>query len=98
MAGDTLSRAIVEYLAKGRSAFPKADEAAVVALAGAEAADVLARVRAIVDEMMAIEVDWSVSTLAEGGRKAHAQMADRHPELSDDALAALYWAFTYNAR
>ena len=98
MVDDKLSQAIIEYLAKGRSPFPRTDEAAVAAFAGDEAIDLLARVRAIVDEMMAIEVDWSVSTLSEGGRKAQAQMADRHPELSDDALAALYWAFTYNWR
>ena len=98
MTDETLSRAIIDYLGRGRSPFPKADEGAVVASAGGDAADVLVRVRAAVAEMMAIEVDWSATTLAEGGRKAQAVRAARHPELGDDALAALYWAFTYHWR
>lgn len=98
MVDETLSQAIIEYLAKGRSPFPKSDEDAVVALAGDDAGAMLARVGGIVDEMMAIETNWSANTLSEGGRKAEAVMASRHPELSEDALAALYWMFTYNWR
>lgn len=98
MVDERLSQAIIEYLAKGRSPFPKTDEDAVIAFAGDDAADMLARVRRVVDEMMATEVDWSSNTLSEGGRQAQAQIAARHPELSDDALAALYWMFTYNWR
>lgn len=98
MTDETLSRAIIEYLGKERSPFPKADEDAVVASAGGAAADVLVRVRAVVDEMMAVEIEWSASTLSEGGRKAQTQIAARHPELSDDALGALYWMFTYSWR
>lgn len=98
MVDEALSQAIIAYLAKGRSPFPKSDEEAVAAITGDDATDMIVRVRSVVEEMMAIEVDWSASTLAEGGRKAQAVMAARHPELSDDALAALYWMFTYNWR
>jgi hypothetical protein len=95
---DRLSRAIIEYLAKGRSSFPKTDEAAVVAVAGNDAADMVVRVREIVDEMMAIEIDWSASSLFEGARTARATMGSRHPELSDEALDALHWMFSYSWR
>ena len=98
MVDDRLSRAIIEYLAKGRSSFPKTDEAAVVAAAGDDAADMVVRVREIVDEMMAIEVDWSESSLSEGARTARATMASQHPELSDEALDALHWMFSYSWR
>lgn len=94
-----LSRAVVEFLGKGRSPFPRTDEDAVLASAGeADGPALLARVRAIVDEMMAIKIDWSARTLAEGGREAEAILAGRHPELGADALEALYWMFTYNWR
>lgn len=98
MVDDRLSRAIIEYLAKGRSSFPKTDEAAVVAVAGNDAADMVVRVREIVDEMMAIEIDWSASSLSEGARTARATMASRHPEFSDEALDALHWMFSYSWR
>lgn len=98
MVDDRLSRAIIEYLAKGRSSFPKTDEAAVVAAAVDDAADMVVRVREIVDEMMAIEVDWSECSLSDGARTARSTMASRHPELGDDALAALHWMFSYSWR
>lgn len=94
-----VSQAIVEYLGKGRSPFPRADDGAVVAFAaGADPEALLARVEALVDEMNAIEVDWSTKGLSEGGREAQRTMAERHPELGQIALDALYWMFTYNWR
>ncbi|WP_417554829.1 hypothetical protein [Microbacterium sp.] len=96
-----LSDAIIAYLGKGRSAFPRSDEAAVAELAGAtgvDGAELLARVRSAVDEMMSIQIDWSANTLSQGGREAQRVMAERHAELGQDALEALYWMFTYNWR
>ncbi|NYE21213.1 hypothetical protein [Microbacterium immunditiarum] len=94
-----VSQAIVEYLAKGRSPFPKSDEDAVIAFAGgAEPEALLAHVKGLTGEMMSIEVDWSARTLSEGGREAQRIMAERHPELGQNALEALYWMFTYNWR
>jgi len=105
MADDThdsiLSAAILEYLNKGRSPFPRSDADAVVAFANQVGADpdaVLAQVRAITDECMAIRIDWTTRTLVEGGDEARGVMAARHPELSDEALDALRWMFTYNWR
>lgn len=94
-----VSQAIVEYLGKGRSPFPRADDGAVVAFAaGADPEALLARVKALVAEMNAIEVDWSTMGLSAGGRQAQRTIAERHPELGQDALDALYWMFTYNWR
>lgn len=94
-----LSQAIILYLAKGRSSFPKSDDAAVIAAASApEGPALLDRVRRITDECMAIDVDWASHTLVEGGEEARQTMALRHPELSPQALDALRWMFTYNWR
>lgn len=98
MAEETLSRAVVQYLAKGRSSFPRSNEHAVAALAGDDAGSMLARVRGIIDEMLAIEIDWSESILSEGARTARATMASQHPELSDEALDALQWMFSFSWR
>ena len=96
-----LSRAIVAYVAKGRSAFPRSDVDAVTTFAsehGLNADELLARVRAILDECMSIEIDWQKNSLVEGGTRAQRVMAERHPELGQDALDALFWTFTYNWR
>lgn len=96
---ESLSDAVIAYLAKGRSPFPRADEDAVAPDAAPGTREALvAEVRAIVEECMGVPVDWSSMSLQEGGRHAQATMADRHPDLSPAALEALYWAFTYNWR
>lgn len=94
-----LSEAVIAYLGKGRSSFPRTDEDAVATLAGAVGRpDLLATVKALVAECLAVPVDWTTRSLSEGGREAQAVMAERHPELSAAALEALYWMFTYNWR
>jgi hypothetical protein len=94
-----LSQAVVAYLAKGRSPFPRSDDEAVLEFAGEQGgAELLARVREITAEMMAIPIDWSTHSLVEGGREAQRRIAELHPELGSDALDALYWMFTYNWR
>lgn len=106
MSGDVLedrelSQAILEYVGKGRSAFPRSDDDAVVKFAadtGAEPAVLLAQVVEIASECLAVTIDWSTHTLSEGGDEAERVMAERHPELGRDALKALRWAFTYNWR
>lgn len=96
---EALSEAVVAYLGKGRSPFPRADEDAVAVDADPETrAALIESARSLVEECLAIAVDWSTSTLPEGGRQAQATMAERHPELSPAALEALYWSFTYNWR
>jgi hypothetical protein len=94
-----LSDAIVAYLAKGRSPFPKSDADAVAPEAPQTERDALiAATQSIVNECLAVEVDWNTLSLSEGGRRAQAVIAERHPELTPEALEALYWAFTYNWR
>ena len=94
-----LTEALVAYLGKGRSSFPRADDDAVAALAGGEhPSALLAHVRAITEEMRSMETDWATATLSEGGRAAQQVIAARHPELGHEALEALYWMFTYDRR
>ncbi|MFE6735851.1 hypothetical protein [Microbacterium sp. NPDC057650] len=101
MEDQALDEAIVAYLGKGRSSFPRSDEEAVGPVASAHGIDeavLLNRVRAVVDELMALTIDWPAKSLSEGGREAQQIIAVRHPELGPDALDALRWMFTYNWR
>jgi hypothetical protein len=92
-----LSAAIIAFLGKGESSLPRADDDAISA-SPADRPALVADVRAVVAECLAIDPDWSTHTLAEGGRVARSAMAQRHPELSSEALDALAWAYTYNWR
>lgn len=94
-----LSEAVIAYLGKGRSPFPRTDDEAVLtSVPDADAAAVLEKVHALAEECLSIRIDWSTHDLSQGGDEAKREMAARHPELSDDALVALRWAFTYNWR
>lgn len=94
-----LSEAIIAFLGRGKSPFPQShDDAVVAAVGAADAHLLLARVRTITEECMAVEVDWSRHSLVEGAEEARQAMAIRHPELSPDALDSLRWMFTYNWR
>lgn len=94
-----LSEAVIAYLGKGRSPFPRTDDEAVLtSVPDADAAAVLEKVHALAEECLSIRIDWSTHDLSQGGDEAKREMAARHPELSEDALVALRWAFTYNWR
>lgn len=98
-----LSQAVIAYLGKGRSPFPRTDDEAVLAFVAeadpeADGAAMLEQVRALVEECLGIVIDWNTHDLSQGGDEAKREMAARHPELSEDALVALRWMFTYNWR
>lgn len=93
-----LSDGVVAYLQRGQAASPRADADAVRRVATSDPAGLVARVTAIVEESVAVPVDWSALSLGDAGRAAAAEMARRHPELSQDALDALAWNFTFQWR
>ncbi|ARG59526.1 hypothetical protein PJK45_03920 [Mycobacterium kansasii] len=57
-----------------------------------------AQVRAILDQAMRVEVDWTGRTLVEGGEVVKSVMRDRHPELSPQAIASIGHYYTYLMR
>ena len=96
MTDQELSRGVLAYLQRGQAASPRADEQAVLALAVATSPEeLLHRVEAVVAESLAVPVDWDSLSLGEAGRFAAAETVRRHPELSDEAGAALAWNFTF---
>jgi hypothetical protein len=94
---DDLSRAIVLYIGFGSESWPGLREDRVVAAFGEHvAAPLLAQVRALLAELSSLEIDRGVHSLASGGDEARREMARRHPELSEAALDALAWKFSYD--
>lgn len=95
-ADDELSAAVIAYLQRGRAASPRADAPAAAAVARErDPAALVSAVDALVEESVAVPVEWSTLTLGEAGRAVAAEMGKRHPELSTEALDALAWNFTF---
>ena len=96
MIDDELSAGVLAYLQKGQAASPRADVAACASVAaGREPVVLVVEVKELVDEALAISIDWDSTTLGDAGRHVAAEMRARHPELSQDAADALAWNFTF---
>lgn len=96
---DPLSKAIVLFIGFGEAFAPDHDPTRLVREFGAaEAAILEPKVRAILDELARIEVDWSKHTLVSAEQEVLAKMHARHPDLSEEALRALGWDFTFSWR
>jgi hypothetical protein len=102
---DLLSRAIVVYSGKGRFKSPRFDRADFVEAFGAvDAERLLPVVRAMVDEFYLSNAASSagpfddLQRFAKMGRLAKAEFKAKHPEISEAALDALSWSYTFDHR
>lgn len=87
---------IVLYLGFGLSSSPSCNSAGVVNEYGPS---LLPQVLSIVDEAGRIDVDWSSGlTLEAAGNFVKHEMEKRHPELTDEALNAIAWKYTFDWR
>lgn len=98
MIMDELSDAVVAYLQRGHAASPRADADAVRRMATSDPEALVAKVAALVEESVAVSVDWSALSLGDAGRAAAAEMGRRYPELNPQALDALAWNFSFQWR
>lgn len=81
----------------GTTSWPQRDENRLVTAVGPDAAvDLLPIVRRLEDEFYESDAHRTVSDLAGMGILAAAQFRDRHPELTDAAVAAFAWCYTYD--
>jgi pimeloyl-ACP methyl ester carboxylesterase len=96
MSDDELSAGVLAYLQKGVAASPRADGSACAAVAATREPTALVReVEALVQESLTVPVHWDGMSLGDVGRHVAAEMATRHPELSQEAQEALAWNFTF---
>ena len=91
------SRAVLLYLSVGRESYPKhAPDALGIAFGRRESEELRGYVEGLLTEMYAIPVDWQMHSLLSGTAAVEAEMRGRHPELSNEAIHALGWDFSYS--
>ncbi len=94
-----LSRAVVLFLGAGVSSFPAINPARLIQEFGdARGVELGVEVAAFLDELGRIEVDWTVHNLQSATEMAEQRMAARHANLTDEAIKALGWKFSFGWR
>jgi hypothetical protein len=94
---ELVSAAIVAWTGHGVSTHPSRDEGRVIAALGEERAlTVLRVVLELKREFYESDARHTVADLAEMGDVAAEQFRRVHPEISDEALSALAWCYTFD--
>lgn len=93
---DELSRAVVAYIRGAGLTWPHRSLDAVAGAMGADAAERLGpHLERLADEAVYWPVDWDRHDLLPAMELVRGGLAERHPELSGEAVEALVWDFGY---
>ena len=93
---EDISRAVQLYLGYGSASFPQEDARAVTAAFGPElGANLLWRAQSVLADAGNLQPDWEAMSLTTAKDWAEGQIRGRHPDLSDAAVSAVGWAFSY---
>jgi hypothetical protein len=91
-----LSSAVSLFIGRGKSAYPKEDVTRLIAAFGPKiAADLEPRVRGLLAELDQIKPDWKVHDLVGAAKWAVGKLKAQHPELDEEAVAALEWIYSW---
>lgn len=94
-----LAAALRAYTGRDVLPFPQRDREAVMRqVDSVRGASLLAEVEQLFAELLELEPAWSSHSLASATARAKAGLRVRHPELDEDALATLAWAWSYDRR
>lgn len=94
---ELLSAAVVSWTGMGRTPWPGRDPRLVAQDFGAERAAVLMPlVKRLAEEFYAVDAGFLSADLNEMGDRASAKFSLLHPELSDEAVKALAWCYTWD--
>ena len=94
-----LSEAIVVWTGWGEASWPDPGEQRLVARFGeSDALDLLPVVKAIEDEFFSSDARHHAADPAEMARQAIEDFRIKHPELSNEAMTALAWCYTFTYR
>ncbi len=92
-----LSEAIVLYVGYEVENCPRLDRSRLVPKFGEmRASECELRVKSLLAELGRIEVNWAAHDLVSGSALARDALHTRFPELSEQALDALEWKFSYD--
>jgi hypothetical protein len=93
------SEAIVVWTGWKQTAWPARDERRLVEHFGRlAAAELLPVVRQLADEFYASDAHSRFADLAEMGSAAGERFKRMHPEISDEAINAFVWCYTFDYR
>ena len=94
-----VSAAVVLFLGFGTEMMPgRLFDRLVSEFGSGRARQLAERVVELTNEIARVHVDWSEHTLVSGTALARTEMQKQHPELSDAALDALAWQFSFDWR
>jgi len=95
--GALASWAVVVWTGHGHSSAPTRDENRLVSEFGPElAANLVPLVRGLEDDFYRSDANLTAPDLGAMAAEASEEFRALHPELSDDAVAALAWCYTYD--
>jgi len=93
----SISNALIVWTGWGRTSWPQRDEKRLAEEFGPEQAhELMPKIQELEDEFYSTDARFLADSLAEMGQIASAQFRGRHPELSDDAVMALAWCYTFD--
>jgi hypothetical protein len=93
---EELSRAVVAYIRGAGKSWPHRSPEAVARAMGADTAQRLGpQLKRLADETVYWPVDWDQHDLNSAAEMVRSGVAERHPELSSEAIEALLWDFSY---
>jgi hypothetical protein len=91
------SEAVILLLGRGISPYPKRDPERLTQRFGEELGlDLVQYSEAVLAELYAEPPDWSTDDLKSATENAVQRIRSGHPELSDEALSALGWSFSWD--
>lgn len=94
-----LSQGIVLYLGFGKERSPREDSVGLIAEFGKEKASFMERqIVDLINEVNSIPINWDVNSLSSAGKEIHEVIRQNHPQLSEQALRAMEWKFTFDWR
>ena len=92
-----LSQAIVVWTGRGRTAWPSRDERYVVEQFGEDVAvTLMPAIKELAADFYLSSARDTVADLSEMGDVAASEFRSRHPEISEEAVQALRWCYTYD--
>jgi hypothetical protein len=93
----TVSRAIVVWSGWGETRWPARDDARLAERFGGDVAPLLiSRIRPLEDDFYSSNADVTSPAPGQMGETAASEFRARHPELSEDAVQAFAWCYTWD--
>lgn len=97
MVDREISRAVVTWTGWGSASFPARDDDFLIsALGKAKAIELLPRVRVLEEEFYRSNAHLTAPDMQSMGELAAREFRSAHPELTEDAIQALAWCYTYD--